>query len=149
MVHILELILKKSYDLILMKTCTVAIEGINTEQGLINCGGSMEAYREVLESFLEDTGVKIREFKPLLKRAAKNISDTEMQQFSRASHAIKGVSAIIGAQDLSIAAAGLEKAFKSGDRAAMQISFPAFYQDLKTTAERVQSFLNNSPNGGI
>lgn len=121
------------------------IEGIDIDKGMENCGGSIESYREVLESFLEDSMTKLREFKPLSKNSAKKITEQELRRFTGAVHAIKGVSAIIGAQLLSQKAAVLEIAGKNGNIKTIQMDFPGFYQDLKKHAENVQSFLDTFP----
>ena len=123
------------------------MEGVDTDRGLVNCGGSMEAYLDVLESFLEDSTAKLRELKPFQKKNFHNIHETELHWFAHTVHAVKGVSAIIGAQDLSKKAAGLEKAAKGGDREIMQKDFPDFYNDIKTIIERVQFFLKDNTAG--
>ena len=126
-----------------MENTAPVIDGVNTEEGLINCCGSMDAYREVLGSFLEDVPAKICDFEAFKKKTIQNLNDSELYKFNRASHAIKGISAIIGAQDLSKKAAGLEIASGAADRKTMQDNFPGFFDDLKTITERVQSFLHN------
>ena len=120
------------------------IEGINTEKGLVHCGGSLDAYVEVLESFLEDSTAKIREMKPFQKKNITALNDTELHHFASSVHSIKGVAAIIGVQGLSKKAAGLEKAAKVADRKIIQRDFPGFFEDLKATTQRVQSFLKNN-----
>ena len=122
------------------------IDGIDFKQGLENCCGSIEAYWEVLESFLEDSAAKLKEFKPLYKSAANKLNEQDLRRFSAAVHAIKGVSAIIGARLLSQKAAALEIAGKNGNKKIIQKDFPDFYQDLKTLAEKVQSYLNTIHN---
>ena len=142
MIHIVEPITKKSYDLIQMENTAPVIEGVNTEEGLLTCCGSVDAYREVLGSFLEDSTAKICDFEVFEKKTIQNLDDSELHKFNRAAHAIKGISAIIGAQDLSKKAAGLEIASEAADRKIMQDDFLGFFEDLKIITERVQSFLH-------
>ena len=117
------------------------IEGVDVEQGLVNCNGSMEAYREVLGAFLEDVDAKLRELKTFEAGTVGQLDKAGLQQFSKKAHAVKGVSSIIGAQALSKKAAALEAAGKAGDTETVQRDFPDFYRDLETITERVRSYL--------
>ena len=122
----------------------IMIEGIDTEQGLANCNGSAEAYREVLGSFLEDAEVKIQEFKSLETKNTKTIkklNKKELCRFSQNAHAVKGISSIIGARLLSEKAAFLEIAGKSGDIDTIQKNFQDFFRDFETITERIRSYL--------
>ena len=143
--EILELNKKKSYNLVLMDNILPGMEGVDVEQGLANCDGSIESYREVLESFLEDSAENLRGFEPLQNKTAQNLNETELKRFFRAVHAVKGVSAIIGAQSLSKKAADLEKTDKAGGKEIIQKDFPFFYKDFKAIIERVQLFLKEIP----
>jgi len=132
-----------------MEQLISTMEGVDVEQGLVNCGGKMGSYREVLESFLEDSTVNLRGLEPLQNKTAQNLNEAEVNRFSRAVHAVKGVSAIIGAQSLSEKAADLEKAAKAGDREIIQNDFPDFYEHFGTIIKSVQSFLDEKPKSEV
>jgi signal transduction histidine kinase/DNA-binding NarL/FixJ family response regulator/HPt (histidine-containing phosphotransfer) domain-containing protein len=119
----------------------ILIEGIDVEQGLVNCSGSMEAYQEVLGSFLEDAEAKLQELKTFDAGAVTQMDNAGLQQFSKQTHAVKGVSSIIGAQALSEKAAALETAGEDGDTETIQRDFPDFYRDLEIITGRVRSCL--------
>jgi len=124
---------------------SIQIEGVDTEQGLFNCNNNMDAYREVLDSFLEDADTNMAEMKRFLEKPAKPWNREELQRFSRAVHAVKGVSAIIGAKTLSKRAADLETAAKAG---VISGDFPGFFTDYSAMAKNIQSVLKAKDSSG-
>ena len=82
--------------------------GIRTEEGLRYCDGSEALYRTVLAEFLdsaEEKKQKLRQY----------YSAGDWENYSILVHSLKSASRTIGAQALSEAAAGLEKAAREND----------------------------------
>jgi HPt (histidine-containing phosphotransfer) domain-containing protein len=119
----------------------IKIEGVDTEQGLANCNGSSEAYIEVLESFLEDTHAKIADLQFFDTNRARRWTKPELIRFTFAVHAIKGVSAIVGAAELSGKAAALEIEAKTGTIRQVKKDFPEFFQDVQRITGRIRDAL--------
>ena len=120
------------------------IESIDIEEGLKSANNNVNAYLEIVDSFLDDASSKIPEFKLFMAKDTNLWNEAELQKFTKTVHAIKGAAAIIGARILSKKAADLEIAGKSCDRAAITKNFPDFFRDLETTTNRVLSAMKNS-----
>ena len=123
---------------------TIQIEGVDIEAGLRNCNNCMDVYLEVLDSFMEDVHSKVQELKPLAKRTFIQWNEADLHLLSRVVHAIKGVSAIIGARILLKKTIDLETAIKTGCTDTIAKDFPEFFQDLKTITERIHSVLQTT-----
>ena len=120
------------------------IKGIDIGEGLRSSNNNVNAYLEIVESFLEDAQSKVPEFKFFSTKETRLWSEAELEKFTKAVHAIKGAAAIIGARFLSKKAADLEIAAKSGDLDTITRDFPDFFADLKTMAEEVESAMKNA-----
>ncbi|MDR2551635.1 MAG: response regulator [Treponema sp.] len=115
----------------------LGIPGINTTQGLVTAGGSLENYREILAAFLEDAGDTLLEFQALP-------TEGELGIFTVKVHGIKSAAAAIGAGALSKKAAALERAGKLGDLETIRKQLPELYRGLKKTAENIRSVLDHT-----
>ena len=83
-------------------------DGLNPRQGILNIGGNVEAYTEVLETFMNDYA----HAKDSLNDA---IYTRNFARYAIQVHAVKGASANIGAAQLSELARQLEIAAKSNE----------------------------------
>ena len=83
-------------------------DGLNPRQGILNIGGNVEAYTEVLETFMND----YTHAKDALNDA---IYTRNFARYAIQVHAVKGASANIGAAQLSELARQLEIAAKSNE----------------------------------
>jgi signal transduction histidine kinase/CheY-like chemotaxis protein len=99
------------------------IPGIDTAKGVLMTGGTVTAYMQVLSLFCKDAQDRL----PLLQKTPE--ADT-MSAFITQVHALKSVSASIGAQEISSMAAGLEAAGKAGDMVFIREHLPAFAHRL-------------------
>jgi signal transduction histidine kinase/DNA-binding NarL/FixJ family response regulator/HPt (histidine-containing phosphotransfer) domain-containing protein len=112
------------------------IEGMDTRKGLVRSGGSVEAYRKVLEAYCRDAAERL-EF-------LQGTPDTEnLNLFTIHFHALKSASASIGAQALSKGLAFLEAAGKRGDLAAITRGLDSCREELAGLAERIQTALKS------
>lgn len=80
------------------------IDGVDTKTGMLICNNNVDLYRRLLHKFIKNETFSV-EF-----QAALQAQDIEVAE--RLAHTLKGVSANIGAQNLHIAAAGLQELFK-------------------------------------
>ena len=92
---------------VLRDSAQLKIEGLDVGLGLERIGGSMDDYLEVLEMYCCDVESAL----PVLE----NISVENIEDFTMQAHALKGVSANVGAVALSVEAALLEEAGKIRD----------------------------------
>ncbi|MDR2943179.1 MAG: response regulator [Treponema sp.] len=99
------------------------IPGVDTPKGITMCGGTEDAYKQVLSLFCKD----VEERLPLLQEALK---EDDLNMFVTNVHALKSASASIGAAEISNQAAGLEAIGKAGDTAFIRESLPDFIRQL-------------------
>jgi signal transduction histidine kinase/CheY-like chemotaxis protein len=115
-------------------SCSITIEGVNSDRGLALTGGTVEGYRKVLARFYKDALERL----PLLK----NVPDEQgLPAFTTQAHALKSAAATIGAADLSAEAALLEAAGKTGGRAAIRERLGGFTERLAALAEGIRQAL--------
>jgi HPt (histidine-containing phosphotransfer) domain-containing protein len=89
-----------------LTTTSLTIPGIDVKRGIALAGGKEGTYRRLLSLFCTDA----RQRMSLLKDSATDITDIAHQ-----AHAIKGVTANLGATEFSAEAGQLEAACKAGD----------------------------------
>lgn len=100
-----------------------AVPGISIETGLKRLNGNRRLYRELLTRFLNtkrETGNELR--------AGLEQGDTETA--GRIAHSMKSIAGVIGAEELSSAAAALEKAIAAGERNRLENTLGVFEQCL-------------------
>ncbi|MFA7059356.1 MAG: Hpt domain-containing protein [Pedobacter sp.] len=99
------------------------VPGISIAIGLKRVSGNRELYRELLTMFLNTKRETGHDLRAGLKQA-----DTETAE--RIAHSIKSIAAVIGAEELSNAAAALEKAIAAGERNRWENTLESFEQCL-------------------
>jgi two-component system, sensor histidine kinase and response regulator len=109
-----------------------SIPGVDIQKGIAMVGGSIDIYRQILNTFREDAEKRL----PLLQTAPE--ADA-LPAFVTQVHALKSASASIGAAQVSALAADLEKAGKAADMAFIQENLPAFAQILKELTENIHT----------
>ncbi|MDR2588383.1 MAG: Hpt domain-containing protein [Spirochaetales bacterium] len=110
------------------------IDGIQTEKGLANTGGTLSGYRKVLTVFCADAQERL----PRLKEPP---ALNELPLFTTQVHALKSAAASLGAEELSAKAAALEKAGNSKDDAFIRENLNAFTQELTRLVESILAAL--------
>jgi HPt (histidine-containing phosphotransfer) domain-containing protein len=86
---------------------TLSTSGFSFEIGLRKVGGSMEIYKELLGEFVQELPEKLQKIEACRQ-------NNEFELLSRLAHNLKGVSANLGAMQLSEQAGELEKNIDSG-----------------------------------
>ncbi|MDR0411477.1 MAG: response regulator [Treponema sp.] len=127
-----------SYD----ETDSFRIEGIDTRKGLDMAGGSMEAYKEILATYVKDVNNRI----PMLCTFEQSIKTTfpdekSLSSFITQVHALKSASASIGALSLSSEALALEMAGRSADIAIIKQNLSALCENLSALITGIESVI--------
>jgi len=110
-----------------------SIPGIDTTKGIAMTGGTLDAYRMVLNVFHEDAGERMTLLQTVPQADALPLFITQV-------HALKSASASIGAAELSAQAAGLEAAGKAGDMAFIRKNLPVFTENLAKLAVGIRGW---------
>ena len=84
------------------------IEGLDTNVGLRNCGGSVSAYLSILEDFCRDAEARLSEI-------SKAFSNKDIRLYITLVHALKGAARSVGAVEMGEAASWLEETAGGGD----------------------------------
>jgi CheY-like chemotaxis protein/HPt (histidine-containing phosphotransfer) domain-containing protein len=117
---------------------TIEIKGVNTKKGIETTGGDLEFYMQTLALFCKDSIQKIEEIKESLKTKDYN-------SYTIYVHALKSISANIGAIDLSEAAKKLEIAGRQRDIAFIDANNAQLITDLKAVLSDIDKVFANSP----
>jgi HPt (histidine-containing phosphotransfer) domain-containing protein len=120
----------------------IVIPGVDTAKGITMTGGTIEAYRKVLERFRKDAQERLA----LLQEPPE---EKALPLFVTQAHAIKSAAATIGAAEVSAGAAVLEAAGKSvlagnaADMAAIAEGLPEFYTRLSELIKAIGGAIKN------
>jgi HPt (histidine-containing phosphotransfer) domain-containing protein len=124
----------------------LSIDGLSVSAGLSHTGGNQENYLNILRYFSENCKTYIDELNTALK-------EEKWEYYSIKAHALKGVLANLGAKNLSLFAAKLEKASKDNKDHAYNYCLNetgVFSKDLLNFREQLAAVLNvnsDSPAG--
>ncbi|MCL2185981.1 MAG: ATP-binding protein [Treponema sp.] len=124
----------------------LSIDGLNVSAGLSHTGGNQENYLNILRYFSENCKTYIGELNTALK-------EENWENYSIKAHALKGVLANLGAKNLSLIAAKLEKASKENKDHAYNYcrnETGVFSEELLNFREQLAAALNansDSPAG--
>jgi signal transduction histidine kinase/DNA-binding response OmpR family regulator len=108
------------------------IPGIDVKRGIALIGGKEEMYRRLLSLFCTDAGQRMS----MLKNSAGDITAIANQ-----AHALKGVTANLGALEISAEAAQLESACKASDINYMKKNFDGFIEHLAELVNNISAAL--------
>ena len=114
------------------------IEGVDIEKGLALTGGSVTAYRKILDIFCEDAAERLPPVKAAAESAA-NFGDLSL--YTTLVHALKGAARSIGAMEIGELAAELEEAGRAGNRAVIGEKTGAFLEGLDQLRSRISAVL--------
>ncbi|GHU04504.1 hypothetical protein FACS1894158_04940 [Betaproteobacteria bacterium] len=115
------------------------IEGMDTRKGLARSGGSMEAYRKVLEFYCRDAADRLEIWSAVPVRENLNLLTIHF-------HALKSASASIGAQALSEELALLEAAGKRGDQSLVAGRLDNCREQVAALVARIRAALASENN---
>jgi HPt (histidine-containing phosphotransfer) domain-containing protein len=116
---------------------TLEIDGLDVEKGIAMTGGTEAAYRGILDRYCRD----VEERMPFLRIPS---SPEDTRSFVIHVHALKSVSASIGAEALSAKALLLENAGGAGDTGLITEHLPGFRQDLAALTAQISAALQTA-----
>jgi CheY-like chemotaxis protein/HPt (histidine-containing phosphotransfer) domain-containing protein len=116
----------------------IAINGIDSKQGMENSGGVLNYYIDVLKTYCEDGQTYFDKINASL--AANNI-----ELFTTHIHALKSASANIGAQIMSEHAKMLEEAGNKKDIKTIQSNIGSFLADFSALLDAIKIALEKMP----
>jgi signal transduction histidine kinase/CheY-like chemotaxis protein len=113
------------------------IPGLDTAKGIAMTGGSLEAYKKVLEIYCKDIEDRMQ--------IIQNIPEADtLSLFIINVHALKSSSASLGAKDVSAQAKELETAGKAENMAYIRERLPVFVQILRELKENIRDALKQN-----
>ncbi len=115
------------------KKTPAVYKSLNVQEGIQRCGDDGDLYKALLQDFSEMYADSVSVLESIV--AEKKFSDG--RQFA---HDIKGVSANVGANELSECVAKLEQSFLSEDRSNYAIFIKNYKEALKRVLEDIKSF---------
>ncbi|MCL2126630.1 MAG: ATP-binding protein [Treponema sp.] len=110
----------------------IEIPGIDTETGTVLYGGDQEIYLSVLRSFTANALTVIEKIR--------DVSKDTLADYNIKIHGFKGISANIGAKEISEKARELESMAKSGDLNGVLAKNGAFLKEAEGLLSRVQAW---------
>jgi PAS domain S-box-containing protein len=130
-----------------MRNGELGIKGIDVRHGIANTGGTIALYCEVLLSFCKD----VEERLPVLQNVPEMAA---LPRFTTEVHALKSVSASMGASDISAMAAKLEAAGKAADIDFIRENLPGFAGQLVELVKEIEAWESavkegSFPNGEV
>ena len=114
----------------------IEIPGLDTQKGVINSGGTLESYNELLTIYVSDCGKRLTDIVEFYQA-------NNTKALTICVHAIKSASANIGANDLSMKAAKLETAGKAEDKGYIDANLQQFLDSLGSLLVDIREYLQN------
>jgi signal transduction histidine kinase/CheY-like chemotaxis protein len=115
----------------------ISIQGVNTQLGIIQTGGTIKGYISVVRVVYEEIKQKIDAMQYALDTG-------DLKLYKNYVHSYKGSLATIGTLPLSAQAAVLEHAAAKPDRLTIDFRHPVFVQDLQRLGESISDFLRTT-----
>ncbi|MCL2619264.1 MAG: response regulator, partial [Defluviitaleaceae bacterium] len=112
----------------------IQIEGIDTQKGLVLAGGNPDVYLKVIRKYYENGRVLLKE----LEHAAHK---GDLENYEIHVHALRGVSASIGADALAEPADALERASEQKNLGFVRARTPELLERLEATLRNIGSSL--------
>jgi CheY-like chemotaxis protein len=117
----------------------IEIPGVNTEAALALYDGDRKMYVHILRSFVPNALDVIEKLR--------NVSEKTLPDYAINIHGLKGISAGIGAAELSNAAKNLETKAKSGDLAGILAENEKVIKDAENLVNTIQAWLKELDSG--
>ena len=113
----------------------IEIKGLNLAKGISLSGGTVEAYKEMLEAFYEDGFERIREL-------TKCVETENITLYTVHVHGLKSAAALIGGDELSGAAYALEMAGNRNDWDFIETHNAEFIESLESLLDNINEKIN-------
>jgi two-component system sensor histidine kinase/response regulator len=117
------------------------IPGMDTQAGLDRIGGSIKAYRKLLQKFTDNQANAIKDI-----RSTREAGDNEAAV--RAAHTLKGVGGSIGAVELQRLGAEVEKILKDSPKADIDLLLAEAATELGRVIQAIHEVLNSDSKVG-
>ena len=127
---------EKREELAAAVALTFKIPGLNIRKNIINAGGALDAYNEILAIYVADCENR-------LKDMAKYHIENDIRALTICVHAVRSASANIGAEDIAAFAAELETAGKTGDIGYIDTKLIEFFDELAIVLTNIRRHLSN------
>ena len=124
------------------ETSHLDIPGLDTITGIVNSGGSAEAYDEILEIYANDCEHRLADM-------AQYYKDGDIRSLTICVHAVKSASGNIGAHKMSMLAAELESAGKLGDNGFIEGNLQDFFDLLAVLITDINYYLSGVKKHGV
>jgi HPt (histidine-containing phosphotransfer) domain-containing protein len=118
------------------------IAGVDVNRGIELTGGTAQGYLNALKYFYSDCIEKINEIKSSLEK--ENLSS-----YTVCVHALKSIAASIGAEEMSLAAKGLETASRHGNVSFIQVHNANFLSNLEILLENIYPVISAAENKNL
>ena len=112
----------------------IEIPGLNTRNGLVNSGGTPEAYNEILALYASDCEKRLNELAGYHK-------DGNIRALTICVHALKSSSGNVGADEVAAMATGLENAGKVDDTDYIDANLKRFFDSLSLLLDNIRTYL--------
>mgnify|MGYP000483126810 CR=1 FL=1 len=109
-----------------------SIDGLDVDQGLINCMDDEGLFLSVVGMYVE----QIKEYLPAL---IEHFQTSNFDEYGKLAHSIKGASASVGVHNVQTQSQVLEQAAKQGDFAPIQEQHESYYTLLTSTIEQLEA----------
>lgn len=116
---------------------TIELPGINVSEGLKRLFGKETLYRELLVKFANEQ-------ERVDEMISKDLADENMEQAIRSAHTLCGVSATLGANELSSIAKELELKLSSGDSFEVDDDLSRLADELSVVVSGIRTLINNN-----
>jgi CheY-like chemotaxis protein len=126
----------------------MAIPGVDVHMGIRMTGGKKSAYRRILTLFCPDAQQRLTTLNGFVDRGIFNASEQDLAVIASQSHALKGVTASLGAAEFSAQAARLETAGKAQDAALVAEILPEFTGNLGELIKNINTVLKTDSAAG-
>ena len=122
------------------------IQGVDTTKGVAMTGGTAESYHQVLSMFCKDAEDRIQKFRFFLFESMSNgngkFHEKHLLSFITQIHALKSVSATIGASEVSVEASRLEEAGSKKELVFILDNLADFVEHLSGLVKNIHASLD-------
>lgn len=107
------------------------LEGLDVDQGLVNCMDDEGLFLSVVGMYIE----QIKEYLPSL---VEHHSTNNVDEYGKLAHSIKGASASVGAHQVQAQSLVLEQAAKNNEAEIIQTKHHEYYALLEQTINQLE-----------
>ena len=125
---------KQRTDVVCCEEFCPEISGLDTRKGIINSGGTCEAYNEILEIYVTDCEGRLNDLATFHR-------ESDIKALTICAHALKSASANVGADHIATMAAELELAGKVNDIIYINASMRRFTDSILTILDNIRGYL--------